>query len=159
MHVADGRIVSIAYSVMLDDGTVVESVPEDAPVDYLHGAKVLIPALEAKLTGTREGDRRRFILQPDEAYGQRDESDVMTLPRSVFLEQLDLAPGQRLGARTSEGDLYPLTVREVRAAEVVVDLNHPLAGKTLHFAVRVMAVRTAGQDELFTGKPKPVEVV
>jgi FKBP-type peptidyl-prolyl cis-trans isomerase SlyD len=159
VRVTNGKIISIEYQVTLSDGEVVESTPTGAPVQYLHGAGMLLPSLEAALENVEEGNEKRFILSPQEAYGERDESSVVTLPRGVFPSHVDLSVGARLAARTTGGELYPLTVREIHADRVVVDLNHPLAGKSLHFDVRVCSVRSAGNEEVFTGKPRPIEIV
>jgi FKBP-type peptidyl-prolyl cis-trans isomerase SlyD len=159
MRVQAGRIVSIEYQVRLGDGEVVEATEADHPVQYLHGAGMLLPSLESALDQMEEGSRKRFVIGARDAYGDRDESSVVTLPRSIFPANIELEVGTRLAARTSGGDTYPLTVRQVLADRVVVDLNHPLAGKDLHFEVAVRAVRSAGADEVFTGKPHPVEIV
>ncbi len=159
MRVEAGRIVSIEYSVALANGEVIEATEQNAPVQYLHGAGMLLPALEAALDDLEEGCRKRFVLPARDAYGERDESNVLTLPRTIFPAQVDLSVGSRLAARTSGGDTYPLTVREVFSDRVRVDLNHPLAGKALHFDVTVRAVRAAGTDEVFVGRPRQIEVV
>jgi FKBP-type peptidyl-prolyl cis-trans isomerase SlyD len=72
---------------------------------------------------------------------------------------VDLKPGLCLYARASGGQSYPITVREVRIDTVLVDLNHPLAGERLFFEVTIRAVRAAGTEEIFTGKPQEIEVV
>jgi FKBP-type peptidyl-prolyl cis-trans isomerase SlyD len=159
MRVEPGRIVSIEYQVTLGNGEVVEATENEQPVQYLHGAGMLLPSLETALEETEEGTRKQFVLSASQAYGERDESSVVTLPRSVFPPTVELAVGARLAARTSGGETYPLTVREVFHDRVVVDLNHPLAGEDLHFDVIVRSVRSAGTDEMFTGKPHPVELV
>jgi FKBP-type peptidyl-prolyl cis-trans isomerase SlyD len=145
--------------VKLADGEVVEETEANSPVQYLHGAGMLLPSLENALEHLEEGARKRFIIPAHDAYGDRDESSVITLPRNIFPSHVDLSIGARLAARTSAGEVYPLTVQEVHSERVVVDLNHPLAGKALHFDVTVRAVRAAGSEEMFTGKPKPIEVV
>lgn len=159
MRVEAGRIVSMEYTVSLASGEVIETTEEDAPVQYLHGAGMLLPSLEAALESMEEGTRRKFVIPAREAYGERDETNVVTLPRTLFPSQADLVVGARLAARTSGGETYPLTVRELFPDKVVVDLNHPLAGKALHFDVSVRQVRTAGTDEMFVGKPRQVEIV
>lgn len=159
MKIANGRIVTMTYSVQLDDGTEVESAREK-PVDYLHGADMLLPELEIALENLDEGATKRFILRPHQAYGHRDEASVITLPRSLFDKPgVELHVGARLGAKTSQDDIHPVTVLEIRPNTVVVDLNHPLAGKNLHFDVHIRAVRAADTGELFTGKPRTIEVV
>jgi len=159
MFVQTGRIVSIEYQVRLANGDVVEATEENHPVQYLHGAGMLLPSLESALEHLEEGTRKRFVIGARDAYGDRDETSVVTLPRTIFPSSVDLTVGARLAARTTGGDTYPLTVREVFHDRVIVDLNHPLAGKDLHFDVTVRAVRSAGTDEMFTGKPHAVEVV
>jgi FKBP-type peptidyl-prolyl cis-trans isomerase SlyD len=159
MRIQTGRIVSIEYQVRLDDGEVVESTEQNRPVQYLHGAGMLLPSLESALEQVEEGARKRFTIGARDAYGDRDESSVVSLPRAIFPANVDLVVGARLAARTSGGETHPLTVREIHRDRVVVDLNHPLAGKDLHFDVVVRSVRTAGTEEMFTGKPHAVEVV
>lgn len=159
MRVSAGRIISIEYSVALASGEVIEETETGTPVQYLHGAGMLLPSLETALEDVEEGTRKRFIIAPVDAYGERDESNVITLPRTVFPATVALSVGAKLAARTTGGETYPLTVREIFPDRVVVDLNHPLAGKSLHFDVTVRQVRTAGTDEVFVGKPREIEVV
>jgi FKBP-type peptidyl-prolyl cis-trans isomerase SlyD len=159
MRVQTGRIVTIDYQVRLADGEVVEATETGSPVQYLHGAGMLLPSLEMALDHLEEGTRNRFVIDARHAYGERDETSVVTLPRTIFPNSVDLIVGARLAARTSGGETYPLTVQEIFGDRVVVDLNHPLAGKDLHFDVIVRSVRSAGTEEVFTGKPHAVEVV
>lgn len=159
MQIQEGTIVSLEYEVRLSDGELVESTDDAKPVQYLHGAGMLLPSLESRLSGLEEGSRHAFIINAREAYGDRDETNVLTLPRGVFPAGVELSVGARLAARTQGGDTYPLTVREIFADRVIVDLNHPLAGKDLHFEVNIRQVRSAGTDEVFSGKPRPMEVV
>jgi FKBP-type peptidyl-prolyl cis-trans isomerase SlyD len=159
VRIQTGRIVSIEYSVTLADGEIVEATETGTPVQYLHGAGMLLPSLEQNLEDLEEGEAREFVIEAVDAYGERDESNVITLPRTLFPSTVDLSVGARLAARTTGGETYPLTVREVFPDRVIVDLNHPLAGKSLHFEVQVRQVRTAGTDEVFVGRPREVEVV
>lgn len=159
MRIETGRIVSIEYSVRLAGGEVIEATEGDRPVQYLHGAGMLLPSLEAALENLEEGERSAFVIEAQDAYGVRDETNVLTLPRTLFPSNVELTVGARLAAKTQTGDTYPLTVCEVYADRVVVDLNHPLAGKALHFDVHVRQVRAAGTDEVFSGRPHAVEIV
>lgn len=159
MRVDEGRIIAIEYTVTLGDGEVVETTQRGSPVQYLHGSGQLMPSLEKNLQSLEEGTRKCFTLDATDAYGERDETNVVTLPRSIFPGTVELTVGARLAARTIGGDTYPLTVCEVYSDRVIVDLNHPLAGESLHFDVVVCSVRTAGTDELFVGKPRPLEIV
>lgn len=153
-----GRVISLEYQVRLQDGQVVEATRHH-PIDYLHGGGQLLPALEKALEGLCEGDRAAFVIPAEDAYGARDAANVALLPRSLFPAEVEVTPGMRLLARAAGGQTHLVTVREVRPDEAVVDLNHPLAGERLFFEVRVVAVRPAAEDELFSGKPHPAERV
>jgi FKBP-type peptidyl-prolyl cis-trans isomerase SlyD len=159
MQVAAGRIVSMEYAVALSSGEVIERTETGQPVQYLHGAGMLLPSLEAALEATEEGTRRRFTIAARDAYGERDESQVISLPKAIFPEDADLRTGARLQARTTGGDAHTITVRAIFSDRVEVDMNHPLAGQALHFDVLVREVRAAGTGELFSGKPRELEVV
>lgn len=157
-RIVGGRVISLEYRVRLQDGQVVEATSQH-PLDYLHGGGQLLPAVERALEGLCEGDRAAFTIPAEDAYGARDFANVALLPRSLFPAEVELRPGMRLLARAAGGRAHLVTVREVRPDEAVVDLNHPLAGERLFFEVCVIAVRPAGEDELFSGKPHPAELV
>jgi FKBP-type peptidyl-prolyl cis-trans isomerase SlyD len=159
MRVGDGRVVSLQYMVRLGNGQVVETSLGKDPIEYLHGGGQILPALERALEGLREGEQAAFSIPCEDAYGERKEDNVVTLPRALFPADVELKPGLCLYARASGGQSYPITVREVRDSDVLVDLNHPLAGERLYFEVTIRAVRTAGSEEIFAGKPHEIEVV
>ena len=154
-----GCVVSMDYTVRLDDGRVVETTWGKGPVEYLHGGGQLLPALERALEGLAEGQHAEFTLPPEDAYGPRKDESLTALPRSAFPRDVELKPGVALMARTAQGQGFPLTVREVQGERILVDMNHPLAGERLRFQVSVRAVRAAGPGELFSGKPQNVEKV
>src|SRR5207302_9929584 len=91
--VTQGRIVSMDYTVRLDDGRVVETTWGRGPVNYLHGGGQLLPALERALEGLAEGEQAEFVLAPEDAYGPRREENLATLPRSAFPGDVELRPG------------------------------------------------------------------
>ena len=159
MRIQEGRVVSMDYLVKLGSGQVVETSVGKSPIEYLHGGGQILPALERALEGLREGEQAAFSIPPEDAYGQRKEDNVLTLPRTLFPAEVDLSPGVCLFARASGGQSYPITVREVREETVLVDLNHPLAVERLYFEVTIRAVRHAGYEEIFAGKPHEIEVV
>src|SRR5205807_544909 len=131
MRVTEGRVVSLDYLVRLGSGQVVETSMGKDPIEYLHGGGQILPALERALEGLGEGQQAAFSIPCQDAYGDRKEDNVLTLPRTLFPADVELKPGLCLYARASGGQSYPITVREVRTQEVLVDLNHPLAGERL----------------------------
>ncbi len=154
-----GRVILLDYLVRVGDGRVVESSSGKGPIEYLHGASQILPALERVLEGLKEGDQAAFSIAAEEAYGPRREDNVISLPRGLFPADVKLECGLCLYARAAGGQSYPITVREVKADMVVVDLNHPLAGERLFFEVNIRGVRPAGEQEVFLGKASAAEVV
>ena len=159
MRVKPGRVVLLDYMVKVGTGQIVESSSAKGPIEYLHGAGQILPALERALEGLAEGEQAAFSIAPDEAYGDRKEDNVVSLPRTLFPNDVRLEKGLCLYARASGGQSYPITIKEVQQEMVVVDLNHPLAGERLFFEVKICGVRPAGNQEIFAGKAAAVETV
>jgi len=159
MRVKTGRVILLDYMVRVGTGQLVESSAGKAPIEYLHGAGQILPALERALEGLREGEQAAFSIAAEEAYGQRKDDNLVSLPKGLFPTDVKLEKGLCLYARAGGGQSYPITVKEVKAEMVVVDLNHPLAGERLFFEVNVRGVRPAGNHELFSGRATEAEVV
>ena len=159
MRVAAGRVVVLDYMVRIGTGQVVETSAGKAPIEYLHGSGQILPALERALEGLAEGEQAAFSISAGDAYGERKDDNVVSLPRTLFPPEVKLEEGLCLYARASGGQSYPITVKEVKGDMVVVDLNPPLAGERLFFEVNIRGVRPAGNQELFAGKAAEVEVV
>lgn len=159
MRIREGRVILLDYLVRIGTGRVVETSAGKGPIEYLHGAGQILPALERALEGLGEGEQAAFSISAEDAYGTRREDNVVSLPRGLFPAEVDLTPGLSLYARASGGQQYPITVREVKDDMVVVDLNHPLAGERLFFEVNVRGVRPAADSEVFAGRAASLEVV
>ncbi len=148
LAVAAGREVSFEYTVRLKDKTVVGSNVGKDPVTYVHGRKQIIPGLEKALAGMKAGQSKHVEVPASEAYGPYDETARLTIDRSQVPP--DTKPGTTLA--THEG--RPVKVLEVREDKVVIDLNHPLAGKDLVFDVKVLKV-AAPQPASEQNQPEP----
>ena len=159
MRVKPGRVILMDYMVKVGTGQIVESSSAKGPIEYLHGAGQILPALERALEGLGEGEQAAFSISPEEAYGERREDNVISLPRTLFPNDIRLERGLCLYARASGGQSYPITVKDVREDMVEVDLNHPLAGERLFFEVKICGVRPAGNQEIFSGKAADAEMV
>ena len=145
-----GSVVTISYTLTLDDGEVVGE--RNHRLDYLHGWHNIVPGLEKALEGIKVGERRSVVLEPAEAYGDYDADQLITMPIGSVPANVQLEPGAQINVKTARGPVT-LTVSEVRSDSVVFDANHPLAGKRLHFDVEVMDIRTAIGRELRQGYP------
>jgi FKBP-type peptidyl-prolyl cis-trans isomerase SlyD len=150
MRVAKDSVVSLEYRLHLGDGQVIDQSAPDQPLAYLHGHRQIVPGLEGALEGLSTGDSKKVVVEPGQGYGEHDPEGVRTVPRNMLPPGFNPQPGQTLMAQTDQGDI-PLRIQEVRQDAVVVDLNHPLAGKTLHFDVTVREVRAATEEELTHG--------
>jgi FKBP-type peptidyl-prolyl cis-trans isomerase SlyD len=149
--VAAGTVVSIHYTLKLNSGRVVDSSAGGDPLEYLHGAGNIVPGLESRLTGRKVGDKLNVKVAPEDGYGERDPDGVQRVPRSEFPDDVKIVPGLQLEAQMQDGEVVPLTVTGIEGDQVTVDMNHPLAGETLHFQIEVTSVRRATQEELDHG--------
>lgn len=149
--IQDNMVVSIDYTVKLDDGEVVDTSVGREPLQYIHGQDMIIPGLEKALKGMQSGDSQTLIIPPAEAYGERLEGAQQWLPRDVFPADMILEPGMPFQAQDQNDHLVTLYVSEVQDDQVEVDYNHPLAGETLHFEVTIMGIRPATEQELAHG--------
>ncbi|HET9933519.1 MAG TPA: peptidylprolyl isomerase, partial [Polyangiaceae bacterium] len=118
-------------------------------LSYLHGFGNIVPGLEKALEGKGVGDALKVVVAPDDAYGERDEKLVQAVPRDEFPDG-EIAVGMRFRADSPSGSKV-LTVVALNDSEVTVDANHPLAGCTLSFDVKVRGIRDATQEELDHG--------
>jgi len=151
MKIANGSIVGIDYSLHLGDGRVVDASEPGDPLTYLHGEGQIVPGLETALEGLSLGDKKQVVIVPAQGYGEHDPRGVQEVPRGAFPADFDPKVGMELTAEGANGEPVPFAIREVRLDAVVIDLNHPLAGKTLHFDVTVREVREATAEEVAHG--------
>lgn len=151
MEITDGRVATIHYTLTDDDGQVIDKSPQQKPLSYLHGAGNIVPGLEKALSGKQAGDNLKAEVPPEQGYGPRHDAMVQAVPRSAFPDIDAVKPGMQFEARTERGPLL-VTVTDIGDEQVTVDGNHPLAGKTLHFAVEVADVRDATEQESNQGQ-------
>ncbi|MDG4867359.1 peptidylprolyl isomerase [Guyparkeria sp. 1SP6A2] len=150
MQVQNDHVVSIDYTLKNDAGEVMDSSEQTGPLAYLHGQQNIIPGLEKALDDKSVGDSFTVSIEPAEAYGERNEEMIQTVPRSMFQGVDEIEPGMRFQAQT-EGGVTVVTIKEVNGDEITLDGNHELAGETLHFDVEVKDVRPASAEELEHG--------
>ncbi len=150
MKATHGMVVSLRYTLRDEEGVVIDSSEEQAPLAYLHGYHNIVPGLERALEGAAVGYHSLVVVNPEDGYGDHDPEQVFEVPREQFSDDNDLVPGAAVYADTPQGPI-PYTVIDVKPEIVVLDGNHPLAGVTLHFDVEVVHIRPATQDELGHG--------
>lgn len=151
MEIADARIASIHYTLTDDAGEVIDKSPEAQPLAYFHGAGNIVPGLEKALAGRKTGDALKVEVKPEEGYGPRNDALVREVPRSAFQGIDKVEPGMQFHAESERGPML-VTVVEAADDKVTIDGNHPLAGRTLHFDVRIADVREASEEEKQVGR-------
>lgn len=149
MQIKKNTVVSLTYELFDADGGAIEKT--DAPIEYLHGGyDGIFPQVELALAGKSSGESCRVRLEPGDAFGDYDAELVHLEPRSKFPG--DIKVGMQFEGRGAEsGTKLIYTVTNIAEDKVVVDGNHPLAGKTLEFSCTVTAVRAATKEELAHG--------
>ena len=152
MTIEQGKVVQIDYTLKNSDGEVLDTSEGREPLPYLHGAGNIIPGLEAALDGKSSGDQVNAVIEPEKAYGLRDENQIGKVARSDLEGVGDISVGIQLQAQTPEGPRI-VVVTDMDDESVTIDANHPLAGETLHFDVTVGDVRDATPEELEHGHP------
>jgi len=149
MKVEANKVVSFHYRVSDDGAAPVESSRDRGePLAFLVGHGGLIPGLEKALMGRESGERFEVVVTPAEAYGERREDFTQRVPKKYFRDAEHLKPGMLAVLSTRESGQRQVTVRKVGSSVIDVDLNHPLAGKTLTFDVEITDVRDATPEEI-----------
>jgi len=150
MQISKHKAVAIEYTLTNDSGEVIDSSEGQDPLSYLHGAGNLISGLEQALEGKSAGDELKVTIAPEDAYGEHVEELIQKVPRDRFEGADELEVGMRFHASSDHGETL-VTITEVTDDEVTVDGNHPLAGETLHFEVKIVDVRDASAEEIDHG--------
>lgn len=140
--VKDGLMVSLEYTLKSPEGQVLESSKGKEPLKYIHGQKMMIPGLEKELAGMKVGGEKHVTVKPEDGYGKVDPNAVQEVPKDKIPPNA-LKVGAVLAARSPEGMVVPMTVREIKEKTVVMDMNHPMAGKTLVFDIKVVDIQPA----------------
>ncbi len=151
MQIADQKVVTLDYTLKDDEGTLIDSSEGRGDFIYLHGARNIVAGLENALLGKTANDEVSVAVQPEEGYGERDDELLQTVPKEMFEEEAEINVGMQFHAQSPEGEMMIVTVVELDGDNVVIDGNHPLAGVSLNFDVKVIAVRDASAEELEHG--------
>lgn len=149
MQIVKDTVVTLHYEMFDSDNTLIDKTEE--PISYLHGGyDGIFPLVEEALHGKSVGDNIDVTMQPDDAFGDREEELVRIEPKDIFPEEV--AVGMMFEADDPEtGDIILFTVTGIDGDKVVVDGNHPLAGKAVRFAAKVVEVRAASAEEMTHG--------
>ena len=155
MKVSKDKVVAVSYELHVE-GKLADKAESSAPLEYIHGTGMLLPKFEAALEGKEPGDGFSFTLTPEEGYGTFNPAALVRLSLDAF--KMDgrvmtefLVVGRTLPMLNGAGQVVQGTITEIGEDHVVMDFNHPMAGKTLDFSGRIESVRDASSKELSEG--------
>lgn len=146
LKVHDGQVISMEYTLRVD-GQVLDSSEGRDPLEYLHGAGNIISGLEREMADMAVGESKNVVVSPADGYGEMNDTAFMDVPRNNFPEEIPLKPGIELQVSDQKGNPKYARIESVGDQSVRLNFNHPLAGKELHFDIKVVGVREATPEE------------
>jgi peptidylprolyl isomerase len=141
MIIAAGNQVSVHYTGTFEDGEVFDSSQDRGPLSFEVGAGQMIQGFDQAVLGMKQGETKKITLAPEEAYGPRNEELLIDIPSAQFPEDMKLEVGMMLQLTNQAGQPVPATVAGISAESVKMDVNHPMAGKTLVFDIEIVEVK------------------
>ena len=155
MKIGQNSVVELCYELEVD-GEIVDRTTRERPLDYIHGTGALLPKFESSIEGLEPGGKFSFTLTPEEGYGEVDPNRIIDLPKQAFevngvIQESLLVPGTTIPMLNGRGGVVPGKVLEVSENFVKMDLNSPMAGKTLNFSGEILTVREATGKEMHDG--------
>ena len=155
MKIGQNKVVGLCYELEVD-GEIVDRTTKERPLDYIHGTGALLAKFESGAEGLEPGEKFSFTLTPSEGYGEVDPDRIIDLPKQAFevngvIQEGLLVPGTTIPMLNGRGGVVPGKVLEVHQDYVKMDLNSPMAGKTLNFSGEILFVREATEKELHDG--------
>ncbi len=146
MKVRNGAYVKLCYTGTLENGDVFDKTEKCKPMEIQVGAGTIVQGLENAIIGMGLNERKSFVLEPDDAYGERDEKLERTFRRADLTLQFEPFPGQVILFMTEGGREFPALIKHVNDDIIIADFNHPLAGKNLTFEVEVAEISETEND-------------
>ena len=144
--------VLLHYDMMLENGKVIESTRRGDPFCLHVGSNVMPEGFEKSIVGMKKGDKKKFRLPSEKLFGERKENLTCEIPKSSFLDDHELSKGKVVEVFGKAGEVYMASILEVKEDTVVVDTNHPLAGRSLLFEVEIVDVFPASKSKVTSKK-------
>ncbi|HEY9203910.1 MAG TPA: peptidylprolyl isomerase [Sulfurimonas sp.] len=139
MAISNNQVVSMEYEVKVE-GNVVDSNVNQEPLEFTFGSGQIIPGLESRIASLSEGESASIVVPASEAYGEYNEEAMQKIPKEQF-EGIELSIGLPLQGQGPDGNPIQVVVKDILDDEVLIDFNHPLAGKELNFNINILSVK------------------
>ena len=146
--VAINTKITLHFSLALAQGGVIDSTRQKAPATFVYGDGNLLPNFEKLLLGLQVGVRRSFVLEAKQAFGEYVSENEQAIPRTQFARGINLEPGVLVAFADTSGGELPGLVKSINEQFVLIDFNHPLAGKSIIFDVEILAIESLDAEAL-----------
>ena len=153
-EIVQGSYVEVEYTGTFKDGTEFDSSVGKEPLAILAGQGMLIKGFDEALMGMRVGEEKEVDIIPKDGYGERNEQLVQTVSRNS-ISGVEPKIGMMLGVRAPTGQTFPAIITKISDEEIELDANHPLAGKDLHFKIKIIAARKPTKEDMAKFAPEP----
>ena len=151
MQVSHNHVITLHYQLKDDNEAILDKTYDnDEPMVYLQGHRQMIRGFETAIKGAEVGEKRSFMVMPTDGYGLRNVNNTQRIPTKYLKHEGKLSAGQSINVNTDNG-VKPGTIIKVGKFNADVDMNHPLAGKNLHFDVEIIDIRAATDKEIAHG--------
>jgi FKBP-type peptidyl-prolyl cis-trans isomerase SlyD len=140
-QIREGSQVALEYTLSDEAGTVIESNKGKQPMSYIHGKSQIIPGLEKELSGMKVGEEKKIQVKPEDGYGPVNPDAFQEVSKDKLPPEA-LKVGTMLMAQGPRGQGIPVRFHEIKDTTVIMDFNHPMAGKTLSFDVKIYEIKT-----------------
>ncbi len=148
LSIGPQKQVTLHFSIALADGQLIDSTFAKQPATFIVGDQSLLPGFEQALRGLKAGDKRSFFFKPEQAFGKHQPDNVRRMPKNVFAADIALTEGLVVSFADPNQAELPGVIQKVGDNYVMVDFNHPLAGKDIHFQVEIIAVQAVGAERI-----------
>lgn len=147
--IKENSFVKVDFTLKTKSGEIVDSSQDDGPLEFIYGKKRISAILEKAFLDKKEGEEFTLVIDPEDGYGIRDENLVQFAKKELFGDDFNLIQvGMPLELENSDGELRVVMATEIRDDGIVIDSNHPLAGETLVYNLKILSVRDATEEEL-----------
>jgi FKBP-type peptidyl-prolyl cis-trans isomerase 2 len=144
MSIKNGDTISLDYEGKLEDGTVFDSSKHgdhSHPLTFQIGSKMVIPGFEKEVLGMKLGEEKTFIINPEDGYGEAKEELKRKIPKNALPKEQEPEVGMIMVLAAPTGEQFPAKICEINEDNIVIDLNHPLAGKKLIFSIKILEIK------------------
>jgi peptidylprolyl isomerase len=144
MKVEKNKLVTIEYEGKFEDGEVFDSSEKHGkPLDFVTGVGMVVPGFDNAVIGMEKGEEKEVTIEPKDGYGEYNEELKKDIPRNMLPPDQEPKKGMMLGMQTPDGRQIPAMIKEVTKDKIIIDVNHPLAGKKLLFKIKVLEIKDA----------------